>query len=168
MILVIWAMSVVRLGAGGAAEERLSIAGLEVMVWKPDETAPPALPIVVFSHGFHGCTTQSRFLMIALASADISSLLPTTATLSAMAEAPDGSYQGGTLDFGIIAARHRESIRVVSRHAKTRQKQLAVRGAAQLCGARHEARRNAAQPRNDRTRFIKPSHMDIARGENAV
>jgi alpha-beta hydrolase superfamily lysophospholipase len=69
MILVIWAMSVVRLGVGGAAEERLSIAGLDVMVWKPDETAPPALPIVVFSHGFHGCTTQSRFLMIALASA---------------------------------------------------------------------------------------------------
>ena len=77
-------------------------------------------------------------------------------------------YHGGTLDFGITPALHRESIRVVSRHAKTRQKQLAVRGAAQLCGARHEARRNAAQPRNDRTRFIEPSHMDIARGENAV
>jgi hypothetical protein len=77
-------------------------------------------------------------------------------------------YQGGTSIFGITPALHRESIRVVSRHAKTRQKQLAVRGAAQLCGARHEARRNAAQPRNDRTRFIEPSHVDIARGENAI
>jgi len=77
-------------------------------------------------------------------------------------------YRGGTLDFGITPALHRESIRVVSGHAKTRQKHLAVGGAAQLCGARHEARRNAAQPRNDRTRFIEPSHMDIARGENAV
>jgi hypothetical protein len=75
---------------------------------------------------------------------------------------------GGAADFGITPALHRESIRVVSRHAKTRQKQLAVRGAAQLCGARHEARRNAAQARNDRARFIEPSHMYIARGENAV
>jgi hypothetical protein len=43
-------MSVVLLGGvGGAVEERLLIAGLDVMVWKPDETAPAALPIVVSS-----------------------------------------------------------------------------------------------------------------------
>jgi predicted dienelactone hydrolase len=70
LLLVIWTMSAVLLGAvGRAAEERLSIAGLDVMVWQPDETTPAALPIVVFSHGFHGCATQSRFLMTALASA---------------------------------------------------------------------------------------------------
>jgi predicted dienelactone hydrolase len=69
-LLVIWAMSVVLLGGvGRAAEERLSIAGLDVMVWQPEETQPAALPIVVFSHGFHGCATQSRFLVTALASA---------------------------------------------------------------------------------------------------
>jgi predicted dienelactone hydrolase len=63
-------MSVVLLGGvGRAAEERLSIAGLDVMVWQPEETKPAALPIVVFSHGFHGCATQSRFLVTALASA---------------------------------------------------------------------------------------------------
>jgi hypothetical protein len=46
MFLVIWAMSVVLLGGvGRAAEERLSIAGLDVMVWRPDEPAPAALPI---------------------------------------------------------------------------------------------------------------------------
>jgi predicted dienelactone hydrolase len=56
-------------GAGCAAEERLSIAGLDVMFWQPDDAMPAALPIVVFSHGFHGCATQSRFLMTALASA---------------------------------------------------------------------------------------------------
>lgn len=56
------------------AEERpASIAGLAVAVWSPDAsrpTAPPAsakLPLVIFSHGFHGCATQSRFLMQALA-----------------------------------------------------------------------------------------------------
>jgi hypothetical protein len=168
MILVIWAMSVVRLGVGGAAEERLSIAGLDVMVWKPDETAPPALPIVVFSHGFHGCTTQSRFLMIALASAGY--LVVASNHRDAVCNGGSARWivSGRHLDFGITPALHRESIRVVSRHAKTRQKQLAVRGVAQLCGARHEARRNTAQPRNDRTRFIEPFHMDIARGENAV
>jgi Platelet-activating factor acetylhydrolase, isoform II len=70
MFLVIWAMSVgPPRRPGGAAEARLSIVGLDVMVWKPDETAPAAPPIVVFSHGFHGCATQSRFLVIALASA---------------------------------------------------------------------------------------------------
>jgi len=69
-LLVIWAMSVALLGGvGRAAEERVSIAGLDVVIWQPDETTPAALPIVVFSHGFHGCATQSRFLTTALASA---------------------------------------------------------------------------------------------------
>jgi hypothetical protein len=38
MFLVIWAMSAVLLGGvGGPTKERLSIASLDVMVWKPDE-----------------------------------------------------------------------------------------------------------------------------------
>jgi len=70
LLLVIWAVSVVLFGGVGCtAEERLSIAGLDVTVWQPDETPPAALPIIVFSHGFHGCATQSRFLMTALAAA---------------------------------------------------------------------------------------------------
>ncbi len=53
-----------------AAEEKLSIAGLDVTVWRPTGGAPPAAaPTVVFSHGFHGCATQSRFLTTALAAA---------------------------------------------------------------------------------------------------
>src|SRR5271169_6350734 len=70
LLLAISTISVVHLGGvGRAAEERLSIAGLDVTVWQPDEAALAALPVVVFSHGFHGCATQSRFLMTALASA---------------------------------------------------------------------------------------------------
>lgn len=70
LLLVISTMSILLLGGvGRAAEERVSMAGLDVMVWRPDETAPAALPIVIFSHGFHGCATQSRFLMPALAAA---------------------------------------------------------------------------------------------------
>ena len=51
-----------------AAEETLSIAGLRVAAWSP----PPGVgkaPVIIFSHGFHGCATQSRFLMEALAKA---------------------------------------------------------------------------------------------------
>jgi predicted dienelactone hydrolase len=54
-----------------AAEHSIQIAGLAVTVWAPATlaTGGAAHPIVVFSHGFHGCATQSRFLMDALASA---------------------------------------------------------------------------------------------------
>ena len=88
LLLVISTMSVVLLLAvGRAAEERLSIAGLDVMVWQPDEPTPATLPIVVFSHGFHGCATQSRFLMTALASAGYLVVAPNH---------PDATCNGGS------------------------------------------------------------------------
>jgi predicted dienelactone hydrolase len=43
------------------------IAGLRVAVWRP--TTAARAPAVIFSHGFHGCATQSGFLMQALADA---------------------------------------------------------------------------------------------------
>src|SRR5271170_4777599 len=47
-----------------------TIAGRDVAIWKPAGTAPAAgFPVVVFSHGFGGCNTQSVFLMEALANA---------------------------------------------------------------------------------------------------
>jgi len=47
--------------------EKQRIAGLDVAVWKPVGSAPA--PLVVFSHGFRGCNTQTVFLMDALADA---------------------------------------------------------------------------------------------------
>jgi pimeloyl-ACP methyl ester carboxylesterase len=55
-------------GAARASETILSLDGLDVTVWRPEGSMLPAtLPILIFSHGFHGCATQSRFLMAAFA-----------------------------------------------------------------------------------------------------
>jgi predicted dienelactone hydrolase len=55
----------------------ISIAGKDVALWKPGG-APPAqgYPVVLFSHGFGGCNTQSTFLMDALAEAGYFVLAP--------------------------------------------------------------------------------------------
>lgn len=55
-----------RRSAGGANEKASIIAGREVVVWAPTTGTAPQ-PVVVFSHGFHGCATQSRFLTEAIA-----------------------------------------------------------------------------------------------------
>jgi len=48
----------------------IKIAGRDVAVWTPSGAARgDGYPIIVFSHGFTGCNTQSVFLMQALASA---------------------------------------------------------------------------------------------------
>src|SRR5271154_3272970 len=52
--------------AGG---EMAKLAGLEVYIWSPDTVSTARLPVILFSHGFHGCATQSRFLMRAFANA---------------------------------------------------------------------------------------------------
>ena len=43
----------------------VEIAGLKTAYWLPDTQGPA--PLVIFSHGFRGCKTQSKFLMQALA-----------------------------------------------------------------------------------------------------
>jgi predicted dienelactone hydrolase len=55
-------------GGARAGERTFTLAGLAVTVWEPPATAAPS-PIVVFSHGLHGCATQSRFPMEAFARA---------------------------------------------------------------------------------------------------
>ena len=50
-----------------AAEQSVTLAGMSVVVWSSDTPRPQA--VIVFSHGFHGCATQSRFLMEAFAAA---------------------------------------------------------------------------------------------------
>jgi predicted dienelactone hydrolase len=46
---------------------KTTIAGLDVAVWSP--AGQGVYPLVIFSHGFGGCNTQSKFLMDAMASA---------------------------------------------------------------------------------------------------
>jgi predicted dienelactone hydrolase len=55
---------------GGQPSTVIAIAGRLVAVWKP-AGPPPAkgYPLILFSHGFTGCGTQSRFLTEALAQA---------------------------------------------------------------------------------------------------
>lgn len=58
------------LPAAPAPPAHITVAGHDVAVWKPEVKAPSAgYPVVVFSHGFTGCNTQSAFLMDALAHA---------------------------------------------------------------------------------------------------
>src|SRR5262245_58093886 len=53
----------------GAREDNATLASLQVSVWSPDRDTPGPLPVIIFSHGFHGCAVQSRFLTNALAAA---------------------------------------------------------------------------------------------------
>ena len=52
-----------------ASEQTVKLAGLEVTVWSKETEKAVKQPIIIFSHGFHGCATQSRFLMEAFAAA---------------------------------------------------------------------------------------------------
>ena len=57
--------------------QHTSIGGRDVAVWKPAGVAPDSgYPLIVFSHGFGGCNTQSIFLMDALAQAGYLVLAP--------------------------------------------------------------------------------------------
>jgi hypothetical protein len=53
--------------AAEMAERSVKLAGLSVTVWFDDAKSQAGKPVVVFSHGFHGCSTQSKFLTEALA-----------------------------------------------------------------------------------------------------
>lgn len=46
-----------------ATEREVILAGRKVYEWPPAQQIYEKAPIVVFSHGFRGCGTQSRFLM---------------------------------------------------------------------------------------------------------
>jgi predicted dienelactone hydrolase len=59
------------------------LAGLDCSVWEPPPTGAP-VPLVVFSHGFHGNRNQSTFLTAALARAGYLVIAPNHA--DAMAE----------------------------------------------------------------------------------
>jgi predicted dienelactone hydrolase len=54
--------------AARADEQTVKLGGLDVTVWSQDAGKAARQPVIIFSHGFHGCATQSRFLMEAFAS----------------------------------------------------------------------------------------------------
>jgi predicted dienelactone hydrolase len=56
--------------------QRLHIAGLDVVAWLPAANTPGPWPVVIFSHGFHGCATQSEFLTAGLAEAGYAVFAP--------------------------------------------------------------------------------------------
>jgi len=65
------------LACGAQQPAHLSVAGRDVAMWKPKGTAPlRGYPLIVFSHGFTGCNTQTTFLMEALAQAGYLVLAP--------------------------------------------------------------------------------------------
>jgi predicted dienelactone hydrolase len=57
------------LATAQAAEQSVKLAGMDVTVWSREVDKGVKQPVIIFSHGFHGCATQSRFLMEAFASA---------------------------------------------------------------------------------------------------
>lgn len=61
-----------------AAMQTLTIANMTVSVWLPDRASESkdGPPVLFFSHDFHGCATQSAFLMEAFASAGYAVFAP--------------------------------------------------------------------------------------------
>jgi predicted dienelactone hydrolase len=83
----------------------VTVAGRDVAVWKPVGPAPPSgFPVIVFSHGFTGCNTQSVFLTEALAASGYLVVAPnhadgrcgtarqSTGALSARIPQPEASF----------------------------------------------------------------------------
>ncbi len=62
--------------AAESAAQKIQVAGLEVAVWTPPAGTPGRWPVIIFSHGFHGCSTQSTFLMKGLADAGYAVFAP--------------------------------------------------------------------------------------------
>jgi pimeloyl-ACP methyl ester carboxylesterase len=67
VLLVLLLPAAAVFGACGGGQS-VRLGGLDVVVWPARTAGDLARPVVIFSHGFHGCATQSRFLMDALAS----------------------------------------------------------------------------------------------------
>jgi predicted dienelactone hydrolase len=65
--LLIFAVWIFCAGATGAGQDSVKLAALDVTVWSQRAEANVKQPVIIFSHGFHGCATQSRFLMEAFA-----------------------------------------------------------------------------------------------------
>jgi predicted dienelactone hydrolase len=67
LISMIWLLVVMPAGGSDLKGEAVRLGGMNVVVWSTDVPVPATKPVIIFSHGFHGSATQSRFLMEALA-----------------------------------------------------------------------------------------------------
>jgi len=65
VIILVWLCG---MPVAQASEESVRLGGMDVTVWSQGTNDGGRQPVIIFSHGFHGCATQSRFLMEALAS----------------------------------------------------------------------------------------------------
>lgn len=65
LILLVFALG---LSPAQGAEQTITLGGMNVTVWAQETADSVGRPVIIFSHGFHGCATQSRFLMEAFAS----------------------------------------------------------------------------------------------------
>jgi len=76
--------------------EIVKLAGLDVALWLPGDDAAPA-PLILFSHGFTGCKTQSKFLMAALAAHGYFVAAPdhrdAGCSMGKMLQSPDTSFR---------------------------------------------------------------------------
>ena len=66
LIIVVWLFGI---ATAQADEQTIKLSGMDVTVWSQEMDKGIKQPVIIFSHGFHGCATQSRFLMEAFASA---------------------------------------------------------------------------------------------------
>jgi predicted dienelactone hydrolase len=74
--VAVFVVSILIVARADAEERSLVLGGLRVAAWSRDLANLAGEPVVVFSHGFHGCATQSRFLMEAMAEAGYLVLAP--------------------------------------------------------------------------------------------
>lgn len=75
--------------------ERADLAGLKVAIWKPKEISAKGAPLVLFSHGFHGTSTQSNALMTALSQAGYFVAAPDHADANMRAQLKKGGQDLG-------------------------------------------------------------------------
>ncbi len=72
LVCMVGAAVLLRLAIVSASDnaQHVTLAGRDVAVWRPAGAVPKeGYPLVLFSHGYTGCNTQSVFLMKALAQA---------------------------------------------------------------------------------------------------
>ena len=67
LALAVSAISIRTLDAQTSHGEKATLGGRSVVIWRPASAPATKAPLVIFSHGFGGCATQSTFLTEALA-----------------------------------------------------------------------------------------------------